>query len=78
MGGRRGDSFPGSRRYALISGDRIFLAGMVRVRVHVMPAAFLAALIMLWAAAVYLGFFLLPSLPFSPFGVFILFLTVLA
>jgi hypothetical protein len=52
--------------------------GMPRVRVYLSPAAFFAALILLWTVAVYLGFFVLPGLPLSPYGVFMLFLTVLA
>jgi hypothetical protein len=51
--------------------------GMPRVRVC-LPPAFFAVLLLLWTAAVFLGFFVLPGLPLSPYGVFMLFLTVLA
>jgi hypothetical protein len=51
---------------------------MPHVRVYVSPTILFAALILLWIAAVYLGFFLLPTLPFSPYSLFILFLTIIA
>jgi hypothetical protein len=50
---------------------------MPKIRVYISPAALIAATILLWITSIYLGFIILPSLPLSPFGVFILFLTIL-
>jgi len=54
VGGGRVLEFPRQRLLYLMLES---IVGMPRVRVYLSPAAFFAALILLWTVAVYLGFF---------------------